>query len=90
MDRLLLLGNINSLEVWAFFDTIEELTVFALEQEINVVYILKNHIEVDIPESLKKDTKNGGQLSMDNILTIPNISVKMLSMLSCPMFLACD
>jgi hypothetical protein len=60
MDRLLLLGNINSLEVWAFFDTIEELIFFALEEEINVVYILKNHTEVDIPESLKKNAKNGG------------------------------
>ncbi len=60
MDRLLLLGNINSLEIWAFFDEIEELIDFALEQEVNVVYILKNHTEVDIPESLKKDAKNGG------------------------------
>jgi len=60
MDRLLLLGNINSVEVWGFFDTIEELTVFALEQEVNVVYILINHIEIDIPDSLKKDAKNGG------------------------------
>jgi len=59
MDRLLLLGNINSLEVWAFFDTIEELIFFALEEEINVVYILKNNTEVDIPESLKKAAKNG-------------------------------
>ena len=42
MDRLLLLGNINSLEIWAFFDKIEELIDFALEQEVNVVYILKN------------------------------------------------
>lgn len=52
-NRLLLLGNINSVEVWAFFDTIEELTVFALEQEVNVVYILKDHVEIDIPDSLK-------------------------------------
>lgn len=57
MDRLLLLGNINSLEVWAFFDTIEELIGFALEQEVNVVYILKNHIEVSIPDPLKKVAK---------------------------------
>jgi len=57
MDRLLLLGNINSLEVWAFFDTIEELIGFALGQEVNVVYILKNHIEVSIPDSLKKVAK---------------------------------
>jgi hypothetical protein len=57
MDRLLLLGNINSVEVWGFFDTIEKLTVFALEQEVNVVYILKNHIEVSIPDSLKKVAK---------------------------------
>lgn len=57
MDRLLLLGNINSVEVWAFFDTIEELIGFALGQEVNVVYILKNHIEVSIPDSLKKVAK---------------------------------
>lgn len=57
MDRFLLLGNINSVEVWAFFDTIEELTNFASEQEVNVVYILKNHIEVEIPDSLKKPQK---------------------------------
>lgn len=57
MDRLLLLGNINSLEVWAFFDTIEDLIDFALEQEVNVVYILKNQIEVSIPDSLKKVAK---------------------------------
>lgn len=57
MDRLLLLGNINSLEIWAFFDTIEELIGFALGQEVNVVYILKNHIEVSIPDSLKKVAK---------------------------------
>ena len=57
MDRLLLLGNINSVEVWGFFDTIEKLTVFALEQEVNVVYILKNQIEVSIPDSLKKVEK---------------------------------
>lgn len=57
MDRLLLLGNINSLEIWAFFDKIEELIDFALEQEVNVVYILKNQIEVSIPDSLKKVAK---------------------------------
>lgn len=52
-NRLLMLGNINANEVWGFFDTIQELTIFALEQEVNVVYILKNHTEIDIPYSLK-------------------------------------
>ena len=70
MDRLLLLGNINSLEIWAFFDKIEELIDFALEQEVNVVYILKNHTEVDIPESLKKDAKMAANLVLVDVLCV--------------------
>ena len=61
MNKLLLLGNIKSSEVWAFFDTMEELIDYAINAKINVVYILKNNIfeEVDIPNILKPPSKNG-------------------------------